>query len=410
MRPEPNNDIDLLLRQLSRRNGPPVSEEPHLDADELNSYVAKALPPAARARYTEHLADCSSCRKLIAQLTDSQGPPPVPQSASGVAPSGLKSFLASLFSPMVLRYAVPALGLVLIAVVGIVVFRQNERAGSIAGLTDSNQTKVAVSQPQPSQSDLPGFSYDSNTVAKDDSARAGKDTTHTATGPAAPAAKEVPAIAKADVDATSAVAAEAPPPAPKAAAADAEEERDEVKAQKLKKDAPADKQVGAREANRERDEANKNEPAKAETSTVTVTQGETSRRDVTVRNARSAETNMSRGSDFKRPPSTVTGSASAAGQGDSRDSRSRDKSNDQPKAAGTLANAETRSVAGRRFRKTDGVWIDSSYDSSNAVTVVKRGSEQYRALIADEPSIHEIAEQLNGEILLVWKGRTYRIR
>src|SRR6185369_17035478 len=123
MRPESNNEIDLLLRQLSRRNGAPVSEneEQHLDADELNSYVANALPPAARARYTEHLADCTSCRKLVAQLSAAQGPASVSQSGSVVAPSGLKSFLASLFSPMVLRYAVPALGLVVIAVVGIVV-------------------------------------------------------------------------------------------------------------------------------------------------------------------------------------------------------------------------------------------------------------------------------------------------
>src|SRR5688572_22594181 len=121
MRPERNNDIDLLLRQLSRRNGVPVSEseQQHLDADELNSFVANALPAAARARYTEHLADCSSCRKLVAQLSASHGLLPVQQSEGSVAPSGLKSFLASLFSPMVLRFAVPALGLIVIAAIGV---------------------------------------------------------------------------------------------------------------------------------------------------------------------------------------------------------------------------------------------------------------------------------------------------
>src|SRR6185295_15573793 len=109
MKPEPNNDIDLLLRQLSRRNGAPVSaparemEEQHLDADELNSYVANALPAAARARYTAHLADCSSCRKLVVELSAAQGPVLSQQGTFVAAPSGLKSFLASLFSPMVLR-------------------------------------------------------------------------------------------------------------------------------------------------------------------------------------------------------------------------------------------------------------------------------------------------------------------
>ena len=92
MRPEPNNDIDLLLRQLTRRNGAPVSEfdEQHLDADELNSYVANALPAAARARYTDHLADCSSCRKLVTQLSAAQGPVPSEHRAGVVYTHGFR--------------------------------------------------------------------------------------------------------------------------------------------------------------------------------------------------------------------------------------------------------------------------------------------------------------------------------
>jgi putative zinc finger protein len=406
MRPEPNNEIDLLLRQLSRRNGSPVSEneEPHLDADELNSYVANALPPPARARYTEHLADCSSCRKLVAQLSAAQGPAPVAQSGSVVASSGFMSFLASLFSPMVLRYAVPALGLIVIAAVGIFVFRQNERQGSIAGLTDTQQK--AVNQPQPAEPASPQAYYDNNTEAKNDTGHAQKDATRPAAGDVAPVTKEAPALAKSAVDAAGSAAAEPPPPAPKAGKVDAEDDRPEdVDKLKLKKDA-AEKQAAVREANKEREEANKNEPAKAETSTVTVTQGETARRDVTVRSAKSAEP-MTRGNDLKRAPAAAARTGSGTGQADSR---SREQSNEQAKPTDTLANAETRSVAGRRFRKTGNVWTDTGYDSSSAVTVVKRGSEQYRALIADEPSIREIAEQLDGEILLVWKGRTYRIR
>ncbi len=71
--------------------------------------------------------------------------------------------------------------------------------------------------------------------------------------------------------------------------------------------------------------------------------------------------------------------------------------------------SEVRSVSGHKFRKEDGVWVDSSYSSQGTVNV-SRGSEQYRALIADEPGIKTIAEQLDGEIVLVWKGRAYRIK
>jgi len=36
--------------------------------------------------------------------------------------------------------------------------------------------------------------------------------------------------------------------------------------------------------------------------------------------------------------------------------------------------------------------------------------EEARALIADEPSLRTIAETLDGEIIVVWKSRAYRIR
>ena len=74
MKQSENNEMDLLLRGLARRagSGSDAREDisaMHLDADELNSYAERALPAAARARYTSHLADCVSCRKLVAELT-----------------------------------------------------------------------------------------------------------------------------------------------------------------------------------------------------------------------------------------------------------------------------------------------------------------------------------------------------
>jgi hypothetical protein len=66
-------------------------------------------------------------------------------------------------------------------------------------------------------------------------------------------------------------------------------------------------------------------------------------------------------------------------------------------------------VAGRTFRKDRGMWIDTAYNSGST-TNLTRGSEQFRALVADEPAIKTIADQLDGEIIVVWKGRAYRIR
>jgi hypothetical protein len=73
-------------------------------------------------------------------------------------------------------------------------------------------------------------------------------------------------------------------------------------------------------------------------------------------------------------------------------------------------NDETRSVSGKRFRRQGNIWVDSNYESSRTTINVSRGSEQFRALVADEPGIRTIANQLAGEVIVVWKGKAYRIR
>src|SRR5690349_11393393 len=129
MSKEINNEIDLLLRRMGRRDhdvARSVADDRHLDTDELSSYAQNALPAAARARYTEHLAECATCRRLVTELSLSLG-----AATTSVAiadePSGLKKFLASLLSPLVMRYAIPALGVIVVMVVGFVVLRQQRQ-------------------------------------------------------------------------------------------------------------------------------------------------------------------------------------------------------------------------------------------------------------------------------------------
>jgi hypothetical protein len=404
MRPEPNNDIDLLLRQLNRRNGAPVSEidEQHLDADELNSYVANALPVAARARYTEHLADCSTCRKLVVELSAAQGPVAAQQPGPAVAPSGLMSFLASLFSPMVLRYAIPALGLIVVAAIGFVLVNQKRRGIPVA-MNESPQSKPVVEgSPQSPQT----FSYSTPDSSRGSVEPAQQQPPGEAEkreqqiAKAVPATKEVaPVIANQPAAAAGAgagaVAAE-PPPAPKAAAE--EDKSGRIAEVQKEKKAEAPQPAGAADSAKARaDEASKDDTSKNATANVTVTGSTAARKDIAIRPAKTPETaDAGRGQTMKRAPAPATGTLQSA---------SRERARDEEESA-----AETRSVAGRRFRKSGRAWIDTGYDSSKPITIVARGSEQYRALVADEPSIRTIADELDGEVIVVWKGRTYRIR
>jgi hypothetical protein len=72
--------------------------------------------------------------------------------------------------------------------------------------------------------------------------------------------------------------------------------------------------------------------------------------------------------------------------------------------------AEVRTVGGHRFTKREQVWVDSLYNSSQAIVNVARGSEQYRSLMGDEPDLRAIVERLSGEIIVVWKNRAYRFK
>jgi hypothetical protein len=78
-------------------------------------------------------------------------------------------------------------------------------------------------------------------------------------------------------------------------------------------------------------------------------------------------------------------------------------------ASGALSSGEAvRTVGGKRFRKEDGGWVDTSFSSSASAINIRRGSEQYRALLADEPGLRVFAEQLAGPVIVVWKGHAYR--
>lgn len=382
MRQETNNEMDLLLRRLGRRDEPAASDD-HLDADELSSYAENVLPPAARARYTEHLAECARCRDLVVQLSGSAGVVAAQATVKAVGLSGFRKFLASIFSPMVLRYAVPALGLVVVAAIGLMVSRNRAPQADIAQLKEQDRmpASVTASAPQPSASSG-GFSglEEGRTAAKEvPPTNKATETGPTAQQDTAPVTKSVSPEVRQEApkteDEQKSVANEAPPPA-KPGAVMGELRKLESEQQKQKGD--------------DRAGAAANEPAPAEKT------AEDNKKEVT----RSDVISLARARESKsrsQPLATLSPHAGAAtAQRDEEATRDKD-------------DAATKTVAGRRFRKEGNVWVDTAY-SSQSMTIIKRGSEQYRGLVADEPALKTIADQLDGEVIVVWKGRTYKIQ
>ena len=382
MRQETNNEMDLLLRRLGRQQETSASSD-HLDADELSSYAENVLPPAARARYTEHLAECARCRDLVVQLSPSAGVVVAAETVKVSSPSALRKFLASLFSPMVLRYAVPALGLVVVAAIGLMVSRE-------PGTDRATNTSVAeVKEQPPIQVPIPASPAQPSSSTEEDSGISDRRETNkavaqdkfdSATGAAAPTPAAAPVVGAVSTDVTQ-----------EKETAKVEQQRAQAEAAPPPKPTPATEELKKLEAEKQKqaDEirvATANEPAAEKAAGESKKEARTSPDGATAR--------------AKRVEPFGVAAPQAAGRSVKRDDAADKDTND----------ADTYTVAGRHFRKRGSVWIDTAYRSSQGVTEVSRGSEQYRALVADEPAIKQIADQLGGEIIVVWKGRAYRIR
>lgn len=373
----------------------------HLDTDELSGYAENVLPAKTRARYTEHLAECSRCRDLVVRLSASAGVVIAEETDKVSVPSGWRKFLAGLFSPMVLKYAAPALGLIVMAAIGLVVLR--------GGGTNREVSQVQPAQSQParvaeqvehSQSPQSGtVSKPAGSGVNADSAfdKEANKAVQTKDSQQSPASVPQPTPAPADAISQNAPATKAPEPKPEAQPVVVASEPPPPARAKL--DEVSDKRQQNEDAVRKQE------------AEVKVAKAEESKKNFEVDGAKgrgegatpsTARSRVAKNKSVVGDLSSAQGvAAPASGARREREEVGRDDKD---------SSAETRSVAGRRFRKQDGIWVDTAYDQSRAITTYRRDSESYRSLIADEPSIKTIADQLDGEIIVVWKGRAYRIQ
>jgi hypothetical protein len=326
--------------------------------------------------------------------------------------SGLKRFLSSLFSPMVLRYAGPALGVIVVMMIGFVVLRQREgREALMAGRYPSTaQAPVPNSGPstppltdqrqnvQEAQRKEPENPKPSQETAQPRDA---------APGEAAAGAVERDQNKEGKPAETADTAAAAPAPAPTPEVHRyTEKSASELPLVRATPGTTLSPQANittdGETAKTKKEEAAKRETPPAKTAEVQVVTGATAQANEAPRKASPSPAKSvaaDRVEEDKAADDSGRGVRSAAGRVATR-RRANDAKDD----------SETRSVAGRKFRKQDGIWTDTAYDGSTRTVNMARSSEQFRALVADEPGIGTIAEQLDGEVIVVWKGRPYRIR
>ncbi|MGZ5480717.1 MAG: hypothetical protein ACXWID_01910 [Pyrinomonadaceae bacterium] len=403
-----DKDMDVLIGRYAKgaAKGTPVE---HPDADELNAFAEGALPPSARQRYLSHFADCDDCRKLVSQLAVTTGAgveARIPASEPVAEPWWKK--LSAVFAIPTLRYA--AFAVVLLAVSGIAFLAWRQPAQRNAEMVAQNQpqtspveaVKPATTQEpevtrnertQPSSNTAIPQPTVSSTSETSDQNRSGLTTLSPPPPPKpsdALAAKDAPLVAGAGRSDDAPRAQSTPSYAPAPAETYRMESRERAQ------QSPGASPGGPRrnesyDKSKVLDRARSGDFAKA--------RDEDSNRAA----ANQPATENKQDASKSAPTSSEVASASRGRVGESRVEARKSAA---PRSTSEEAE-QTRSVGGRKFKRQGNAWVDSKLKSSMSVRTVGRGSEEFDKL---DSGLRSIAKQLSGEIVVVWKGKAYRIR
>lgn len=438
MKLDPNMEIHSLLRRHARRgavtpiastlhneSGGGRAEESgltHLDTDELNAFAENAVPAAARARYAAHLAECDACRKIVTELVMTSG---VAQelerqavknvSSSSVAPArSWGARLSALFAPRTLRYAASVVLLVGLAATAFIVLREKRQMSS---RTDEGKYSSNVSPNQNSDGQL----ADRNATATDQKV--------TNTNPATPpegvlskpdaSGNAVPPTASGgesnDVIVSQPTPVEGPldSPAPAPAVVPSGTLAGKVSEPKRDEEAVKTGRLDSTVSTTNEKSKDNKEVGGADSSASSADLAKNRAdddRNFDAQGGASAESKQ-RPANQEQSPATTTARKRAGARAQSPPASSAKSEADSRAEREDITNqpGESRRAGGRQFVRRGSAWVDTAY-KSQATTNVKRNSDQYRALAADEPGLRAIADQLGGEVIIVWKGRAYRIR
>ena len=418
-----DKQIDVLMQRYAKA-APQTNITGHLDADELSAFAEGALPPATRSRYVSHLADCNECRKQASALVISSGVVVRAEESPSKVNEGRTFWqaLVGMFALPVLRYAAFAAVVLIIAGVAFVALRRPR--------TDSESKLIAASEPEKQQAGaavkpptsvqdggLTNKQANSETrsaspsqlgpgnerAEKPEALRAAEDApANPLTKPMKEAAPAAPVDAEKKVEVAQAAPSYAPVPPGEATTQQKQEAyrgqqrvagisgpRQQQKVDSYDKLAQEREREATKDAARTDDVARKSAPA-----SVASNQAPPSPRRAADEKAKGPMRNME--------SNTINRSENAG-----RAEASKTTNSAGADRASTEEAPQTRSAAGKKFRRQGVAWVDQKFKSSMTLINVSRGSDEFASL---DSGLRSIAQQLGGEVIVVWKGKAYLIK
>jgi hypothetical protein len=357
-----DKEIDAILRKA--RDGEPAfsatNPQAHPDADEISAFAENALTEGAKMRYTAHLADCERCRKIFSNVIalNAETESEIVHAARKPIAAPASPWYKRFFEFPNLAYSLGALALVFGS---LIVFTTLQKL-------DSRNSEISQVSEKPLETKSAPMAANTNSSM----ANSANSTS------SAPANTNSSAFSTSNPAATPDVALNSAPNTEPV-------NSDEITAmpkEETRKDSDSNL---ARDNSFQTDGAsgaNVKPQVKEETKPIQVpkTTEDDSKSDRETQPMNDASATL-----------TATRKARSESQKDKKLSSE---------------NGETTGAGGKTFRRKDNVWYDTLY-GNQATTNVTRGTGEYKKLDKD---LRIIAENLGGTVVIVWKGKAYRIR
>jgi hypothetical protein len=373
-----DKEIDAILRQARLSGEAATSTETHLGADEISAFAENAVPGAARARLTAHLADCTRCRKILSNVILMNAEADTETASSAVAAADTAEaktpWYRKLFVFPQLAYTMGALVLLFSGFFGYLLLKN---------LPGSGSSQVAYSTNSADRMDKSASESAPQAVSNSNSA-VNSSIPSTASTPANTASTTANSAPVLSSNTTTTAAATPAPLGDKTA----EPELNSREMQNLPSATPLPKPQSQPTVTTESDEVAKVSPAAPVAGAVT-------------QNRAAEEKKKNETADAVRPKDDDNKSLSAQKDSQMRSAPMTKTARKQESEAGA-----TRSVGGKTFNNVGGIWFDSMVGKQKPKTI-RRGTSDYLKLDA---GLRSIADQLGGTVVVLWSGKAYRIQ
>lgn len=399
-----DKQIDTILRDLAKGDAfaesPPVS---HLDADELSAFAENVLPQKARLRAMEHLADCSKCRNILStfvSLNVEAESETVHEEVKTIAAIPETPWYRRLFAFPSLSYLMGAMALILVGTIGIILWQNGQDSQlNVAKNEESVTEKVKGPSGVSSDGEAPASEvYSANKAAN------------------AVAQPTVNAVANSNSSVTVSNTTLTDPPKPIATPAsvgsantatgsgptlsDTKKVESDAPPVVAKEDVASKGGEGKRAGNEPETYATPASRAQTEEN-LAGQRVETQTQNRAVQNTIIYPDGESRDARRNAPPAPAPAKKAAPRESqvaDDKDENEKNKVEAKPTAY--------KDVAGKSFRSEKGIWTDTAY-KGGSLTNIRRGTDEYKKL---DSGLRSTADYLGGTVIIVWKGKNYKIQ